>query len=183
MNATPFGFRILGAYTEERRLVEHAGAFLGYASLDPRATVEHEAYLSAFTFGDDFRDLLQSTGSCRGFDGACWSAWLWFDIDRTDLDAALRDARRLALWLVERYQLDDYALLIFFSGSNCRRRSGARNLRRRSIVFAVGLPNVSPKSSASASTRAFMTRCERSVLRTLDIRKLTYTSAGSPSTN
>lgn len=113
----PYGFRILGSCHEERRLVDHAGAFLGYASVDPRASVEHEAYLSAFTFGDDFCDLLKSTGSVKGFDGACWAAWLWFDIDRTDLDTALRDARRLALFLVERYSLDDDAMLIFFSGS------------------------------------------------------------------
>jgi hypothetical protein len=117
MNATPFGFRILGSCTEERRLVDHAGAFLGYASLDPRAAVEREAYLSAFTFGADFREQLESTGSCRGFAGACWSAWLWFDIDRADLDAAMRDARRLALFLIERYSLSDDQLLIFFSGA------------------------------------------------------------------
>ncbi len=117
MTAAPFGFRIVGSCHEERRLVDHAGAFLGYVSCDARATVEHEAYLSAFTFGDDFRELLQSTGSCRGFDGACFSPWLWFDIDRADLDAALRDARRLALGLVERYRLDDDALLAFYSGS------------------------------------------------------------------
>jgi len=117
MTATPFGFRILGACTEERRLVDHDAAFFAYASLDDRAEVEREAYLSAFTFGPDFRELLESNGSCRGFDRACWSAWLWFDIDRADLDAALKDARRLVLWLVERYRLDDDALLIFFSGS------------------------------------------------------------------
>ena len=117
MNETPYGFRIVGACDEERRLVNHADAFAAYASLDPRAAVEREAYLSAFTFGADFRELLESTGSCRGFAGACWSAWLWFDIDRADLDAALRDARRLALWLVERYRLDDDALLCFYSGS------------------------------------------------------------------
>ena len=117
MNTSPYGFRILGACDEERRLVTHADAFAAYASLDPRAAVEREAYLSAFTFGDDFRGLLQSTGSVKGFGGACWSAWLWFDIDRADLDAALGDARRLALGLTERYHLDDDALLIFFSGS------------------------------------------------------------------
>jgi hypothetical protein len=117
MTTHPYGFRIVGSCTKERRLVDHAGAFFGYASVDPRAAVEREAYLSAFTFGADFRDLLQSTGSVRGFDGDCWAAWLWFDIDRADLDAALRDARRLALYLVERYCLDDDALLCFFSGS------------------------------------------------------------------
>ncbi len=113
----PYGFRIVGACTEERRLIVHADAFAAYSACDVRAAVEREAYLSAFTFGDDFRKLLQSTGSCRGFDGACFSPWLWFDIDRADLDAALRDARRLALGVTERYNLDDDALLCFFSGS------------------------------------------------------------------
>ena len=113
----PYGFRIVGSCHDERRLVDHAVAFLGYASLDPRAVVECEAYLSAFTFGPDFRKLLESTGSCRGFDGDCWSSWLWFDIDRAELDAVLRDARQLTNFLVERYRLADDALLIFFSGS------------------------------------------------------------------
>src|SRR5579871_3569927 len=117
MTATLFGFRILGPIMGERRFVEHAVAFLAYASCNELAEVEREAYLSAFCFGVDFREVLQSTGSCRGFDGACWSAWLWFDIDRADLDAALKDVRRLALFLVERYRLDDDALLIFYSGS------------------------------------------------------------------
>jgi hypothetical protein len=132
----PFGFRILGACTEERRLVDHAVAFAGYAALDSRAAVEREAYLSAFTFGDDFRALLESTASCRGFAGACWSVWLWFDIDRADLDGALRDARRLALGLIERYRLDDDQLLIFFSGSK---------------GFHVGLPSAlwGPEPSAT----------------------------------
>lgn len=74
MMTLPFGFRILGGYTEERRLVDHAGAFCGYASLNPDATVEREAYLSAFTFGADFRELLETTNSVKGFDGICWSA-------------------------------------------------------------------------------------------------------------
>ena len=117
MNATPFGFHIVGRYNGERRLVDQAGAFLGYASCDKRASVDSEAYLSAFRFGEDFRERLQSTGSVKGFDGPCWSPWLWFDIDRANLDAALRDARRLALFLGERYRLDDDAILAFFSGS------------------------------------------------------------------
>jgi hypothetical protein len=117
MNATPYGFRILGSIKEDCRLVDHAAAFAAYASCDELAVVEREAYLSAFTFGKDFAELLKSTGSRGGFDGACWSAWLWFDIDRGDLDTALRDARRLALALIECYRLDDDRLLIFFSGS------------------------------------------------------------------
>jgi hypothetical protein len=112
-----YGFHIVGACTEERRLVNHSTAFRGYAACDEAAEVQREAYLSAFTFGADFRAQLESTRSVRGFDGPCFSPWLWFDIDREDLDVAARDARRLSLWIVERYSLNDDALLIFFSGS------------------------------------------------------------------
>jgi hypothetical protein len=118
MITCPYGFRIVGGTDEARRLVNHAAAFAAYCSCDDRADITREAYLSAFTFADDFRALLESTGSPRGFTGACWSAWLWFDIDRKhNLDAALTDARRLAHALAERYRLDDDALLLFFSGA------------------------------------------------------------------
>lgn len=114
---TTYGFRIVGPCTEERRLVDWRAAFSGYASLDERAEVNREAYLSAFTFGDDFRQHLNATGSNKGFDGHCCSSWLWFDIDRADLEDARIDSARLASTLVERYSLDDDELLIFFSGS------------------------------------------------------------------
>ena len=101
-----------------RRLVDHAAAFLGYATLDESADVHREAYLSAFSFGEDFRQLLYDSGTCKGFAGPCWSRWLWFDLDRKDnLQLALDDTRRLAAGLVERYRLDDDALLLFFSGA------------------------------------------------------------------
>jgi hypothetical protein len=112
------GFRIVGPCTNERRLVDWQAAFVGYASLDERAEVNSEAYLSAFTFGDDFRRHLDRTGSTKGFDGVCGGEFIWFDIDREgDIEAARRDAARLALFIVERYRLDDDALLVFFSGS------------------------------------------------------------------
>lgn len=114
----PYGFRIVGACSEARRLVDADAAFRAYAACDERAAAEREGFLSAFTFGEDFRELLESTGSCRGFAGVCWSPWLWFDIDREDdLDDALRDARRLASFLADRYALDDDSLLVFYSGA------------------------------------------------------------------
>ncbi len=112
------GFRIVGSCAEERRAVNWPAAFAAYTALDERAEVNREGYLSAFTFGDDFRHYLDATGSTKGFSGACCAPWLWFDFDREDnLDAARRDCCRLALSLVERYRIDDDALLLFFSGS------------------------------------------------------------------
>ena len=117
MMADDLGFRIVGPCTGERRLVCWPTAFVGYASLDERADVNREGYLSAFTFGEDFRRHLDANGSTKGFDGVCGGEFVWFDIDRTDLEAARRDAARLCLCLAERYSLDDDALLVFFSGS------------------------------------------------------------------
>lgn len=117
MTSIAYGFRVLDGAFNERRLVAWQAAFRGYAELDERADVEREGYLSAFTFGADFRAHLETTGSTKGFTGACGSPWLWFDLDRPDLDAATRDARRLAASLVDRYRLDGDELLLFFSGS------------------------------------------------------------------
>lgn len=115
------GYRIVGPCSAERRLVDWSAAFRAYAECDPRARVESEAYLSAFTFGDDFAAHLRATGSTRGFAGACWAPWLWFDIDREPtaggIDAALEDARKLAVALSDRYGVDDGMQLWFFSGA------------------------------------------------------------------
>jgi len=114
----PYGFRIVGDCHNERRLIDAANALAGYAACDQRAEVDREAYLSAFQFGDEFRQHLERTGSTKGYVGPCWSAWLWFDIDRKGrLDLAVVDARKLAASLVERYGIDGDDLLLFFSGS------------------------------------------------------------------
>ena len=76
-------------------------------------------YLSHFTFGRDLHEYLTRTGSEKGFNGPCGADWLHWDIDRADdLDAALRDARRLAGAILDRYrELGDDDLLIFLSGA------------------------------------------------------------------
>lgn len=118
MNGCPYGFIIRGATREARHVVIATDALVGYATLDKRAKVEQEAYLSAFQFGEDFRQHLQATGSTRHFGGTCWSPWLWFDIDREgNIEQAQRDAQRLAMQLIYRYSLDDDEVWIFFSGS------------------------------------------------------------------
>ncbi len=116
-NGLPFGFRIVGNCQNDRRLVDWSAAFLAYCDCDDRADINAEAYLSAFCFGGEFADLLSRTGSPKGYAGECWSGWLWFDIDRDELELATTDARRLAGTLVERFELAGDELLIFFSGS------------------------------------------------------------------
>src|SRR5262249_11758800 len=90
------GFRVLGSAQARRRLIDFDAPFAAYAACDPKAEVEREAYLSAFTYGPAFRRHLAETGSTKGYDGPCWTPWVWFDLDGEDLDATLADARRLA---------------------------------------------------------------------------------------
>lgn len=111
-----FGFRIVGDCRNDRRLIDWPTAFLAYSQCDSLAQTDAESYLSAFTFGDDFAGHLQATGTTKGFAGATWAGWLWFDIDRDDLNTATADARRLVAGLLERYSLTGDELLIFFSG-------------------------------------------------------------------
>jgi hypothetical protein len=74
--------------------------------------------LSAFTFGDEFRNYLATNGATRGYAGPCGALWLWFDLDDADdPDRVLAAARRLCAGLADRYSLDEDDLLIFFSGS------------------------------------------------------------------
>jgi hypothetical protein len=115
----PYGFRVVGSKTGRRRLVDAAAAFAACCAGDSRAEPDRESYLSAFTYGDDFRRHLAETGSTKGYSGPCGGPWLWWDIDReNDPEHALRDARRLMAFLLDRYPvLDDDDLLAFFSGS------------------------------------------------------------------
>lgn len=113
-----YGFRIVGDCAGRRRLVDHAAAFAAYARCDAQAEVEREAYLSAFTFGQDFREHLDRLGTTKGFCGQCSAPLLWWDIDRPDdLPRAQADAGRLAVAVAERYAIAADALLLFFSGS------------------------------------------------------------------
>ncbi len=115
-----FGFRVIGSATNRRRLVDAGAALAAYADCAAKAEVNREAYLSAFTYADDFRQHIEETGSSKGYDGSCWAPFIWFDIDRAgDLGRALGDARRLAAGILHRYQaaLDDDDLVLFFSGS------------------------------------------------------------------
>jgi hypothetical protein len=120
MNRTdhPFGFRVVGSVAETRRLVDAAAAFSAHAGCDPRADIDREVYLSAFRYGADFRAYLTAHNTTRGFAGACWSPWLWFDIDRPgNPAAALLDTRKLVGCVLQRYsEVDEESVMSFFSG-------------------------------------------------------------------
>jgi hypothetical protein len=119
MIARPTGFRVVGHHAGRRRLVDWRAAFAAYAECDPKANPEREAYLSHFTFGQDFAEYMERETTEKGYNGPCASDWLFWDIDRPDdLTLALRDAGRLAGAILGRYrEFDDGDLLIFLSGA------------------------------------------------------------------
>src|SRR5262249_13369778 len=112
-------YRIVGNLATRRRLVDAGVALATYAACHPQAEVDREAYLSAFWFGADFRDYLSQIGVPKGYNGICWTPFVWWDIDSAARPPrALNEARRLAGAILERYRsLDDDALLLFFSGA------------------------------------------------------------------
>ncbi len=122
MNSTahPHSFRIVGPTVNPRKRVDATTAFDAYRTCDPRARVDHEAYLGVFNFGEDFAVHLGRTGSTRGFSGATWAAHVWFDLDRDEssggVEQAIADAGRLIAVLEERFAVPNECLLAFISG-------------------------------------------------------------------
>jgi hypothetical protein len=116
----PYGFRVPGPLTGNRWRVDAATAFRAYCQCDPKAGVEQEAYLSAFSFGDDFAEHLARTGSPAGFTGSTWAPYVWCDVDRDEsaggLAQALTDTRLLVDTLDETYGVPRKVLLPFVSG-------------------------------------------------------------------
>jgi hypothetical protein len=109
----------VGSTVARRRPVDAAAAFAGYCACDEQAQVDREAYLSAFWFNADFHNYMrENDGSPRGYNGACWAPFAWWDIDRADVSVALADARRLVGTITARYyEANEDELLLFFSGN------------------------------------------------------------------
>jgi hypothetical protein len=149
MDGLSLGFRIAGSCREKRRPIDWPAAFAAYCNCDPRAQVNREAHLSAFVFDEDFCQLLEETGSVRGYAGSCWAPWLWVDIDREgDMESARRDASQLVLNIQERYQLANETMLIFFSGS-----------KGFHVGLSTGLFKPAPSSTYHQITRRYAEAC------------------------
>ena len=116
----PYGFRIVGPCTGDRRRVDAGTAFRAYCHCDAKAGVEREAYLSAFQFDASFAEHLARSGSPAGFTGSTWSPFVWLDVDRGEsaggIARALTDTRQLVNVLDERYGVPRAAIVPFVSG-------------------------------------------------------------------
>lgn len=116
MSRLSFGFRVLESPSGDRKICDADVAFAAYCACHETAQVDHEGYLSAFRFGDDFRSFVVKQRSTKGFAGVTWSPYLWFDIDRKDnLEVARTDTLQLTKFLMGRFNCSP-EILIFFSG-------------------------------------------------------------------
>ena len=75
-----------------------------------------DTYTTMFRFRKEYQEHVESTGSVRGADKfKCWSDYLWFDIDATDLQDATIDMQALLRGIKSMGVLD--RTVVFFSGS------------------------------------------------------------------
>jgi hypothetical protein len=114
MSSAPLALRVLGSAENRRAVVGFHKAMTLCAHADPSVQCDLPSYLSAFAFPNVMRDLINATDSTAGYDGPVGVPFLNFDLDRADLDDAIRDARKLAAYLADRYAADPLAC---FSGS------------------------------------------------------------------
>ena len=107
------GVLVAGPVSAPRHLVEYRPTLEAFA--DGNVEFHGEAYLSHYQFGPEMEShYKRNGGSVAGFNGPCRADWLLWDIDRADLAAALADARRLVMFLRQRYDTDDVP--VYFSG-------------------------------------------------------------------
>lgn len=117
MHTTPYGLRVLGSASGRREVVSFDKATRLYAAADPAVHPELPAFLSAFRYPIDLKRHAEATGGTAGYSGPIGVDAVNFDIDRVNLDDAVRDARRLVARLAERWSLDADDLVVAFSGS------------------------------------------------------------------
>jgi hypothetical protein len=113
MDAT-YGFRVVGSASNRREICDYKEALRLYTAADPSIQPSLPAFLSAFSYPETFREHVEKTGSTAEYPGPVGIPALNFDVDRQDLATALRDTRRLAHFLADKYGVDP---LVHFSGS------------------------------------------------------------------
>ena len=123
------GFSCQGVAVRQKQKIKWLETFKAACSCNPFFVNQTDYFLSLFLFDDGLIEHFRQTGnSIKGYCGACWSLFLWFDIDReNDLEAAQTDAARLVEYLTQtpagsdvdcgRIAPNTESILIFFSGS------------------------------------------------------------------
>jgi len=78
---------------------------------------KRDCYRSYYRHPKAFSQYVRKNKSVRGWNGPCYSDYLWLDIDRPDLDDALKTARYMANRMEQLYEVPRSTLRIYFSGA------------------------------------------------------------------
>lgn len=124
----PFGFACQGVAVRQKQKIRWLETFKAACSCNPYIINQTDFFLSLYLFDNGLIEHFSQTGnSIAGYCGACWSLFVWFDIDRDDLSDAQTDAARLVEYLTQTpadsdsdsglIVPDTESILIFFSGS------------------------------------------------------------------
>lgn len=76
-----------------------------------------DCYRSYYRHPEAFKQHVRKNKTVRGWGGPCYSDYLWLDIDRPDLDDALKTARYMANRMEQLYEVPRTTLRIYFSGA------------------------------------------------------------------
>ena len=124
----PNGFSCQGVAVRQKQRIKWLETFKAACSCNPFFVNQTDYFLSLFLFDDGLIEHFRQTGnSIKGYSGACYCPFLWWDIDKPDLSDALSDVRRLVTYLTQTpadsdsdsglIVPDTESILLFFSGS------------------------------------------------------------------
>ena len=123
------GFSCQGVAVRQKQKIKWLETFKAACSCNPFFVNQTDYFLSLFLFDDGLIQHFRQTGnSIKGYSGACWCPFVWWDIDHeNDLEAAQTDVRRLVEFMSQtpagsdvdcgRIAPNTESILIFFSGS------------------------------------------------------------------
>ena len=115
IDAFQYALIVRGPLHNQRKLCMFDKTYSAYAELGPEVKTT-ETYLSPFTYDEAMVTHIESTGATAGFDGPVAFPYVHFDFDAEDLNAALRDATGLITLLVDRYEIKEQVIQVWFSG-------------------------------------------------------------------
>ena len=124
----PFGFACQGVAVRQKQKIKWAETFKAACSCITFFVNQTDYFLSLFLFDDGLIEHFRQMGnSIKGYSGACWCPFVWFDIDRPNLSDALSDVARLVEFMAQTpadsdsdsglIVPDTESILLFVSGS------------------------------------------------------------------
>ena len=117
LNTAPLAFRVLGERGEPTEIWSLPQGDPPTPTLTLRSTRVARVPECLRVPDRTSSDHLDATGSTAGYTGPVGVPYIHFDIDRPDLDVAIRDARRLPQYLADHYDLAADDLVVYFTGS------------------------------------------------------------------